>query len=155
MGLKRGVRLTRYEMELMQVLWSLGPASVREVLDALPEAKRPAYTTVQTMIYRLEEKAAVRRVKKIGNAHIFEAAISKQAAHRRLVDDLLQVFGGSAQPLVAYLLESGKLTLSDIKAVEQQLAQRPAGRGARVGPAGRGSKIPAGRGSKINDERDS
>src|ERR687895_2437111 len=89
------VKLTKFEMEIMEAVWSLGAASVREVQEKLPEQKRPAYTTVQTIIYRLEEKGAVRRVKKIGNAHIFEAVVTRKAAHGRLIDDLLHVFGGS------------------------------------------------------------
>ena len=87
----------------MDALWTLGTASVREVQEHLPEQKRPAYTTVQTIVYRLEEKGAVRRVKKIGNAHVFEPAVTRKAAQRRLVDDLLGLFGGSARPLMAHL----------------------------------------------------
>jgi predicted transcriptional regulator len=118
------VRLSRYELELMRVLWDLGHASVREVRDALPDHRRPAYTTVQTMIYRLEEKGAVRRVKKIGNAHIFEPAITQRAARRRVVEEVLSWFGGSARPLVAHLVEFGKLSLEDIREMEQELARR-------------------------------
>lgn len=108
----------------MEVVWKLGPCSVREILEALPERKRPAYTTVQTIVYRLEEKGAVRRVKKIGNALIFEPALTRAAANFRYASELLDLFGGSARPLVAYLLESGKLTLADIRAVEQTLAKK-------------------------------
>jgi predicted transcriptional regulator len=118
------MRLSRYELQLMQLLWDRGPASVREVRDALPDSHRPAYTTVQTMIYRLEEKGAVRRIKKIGNAHVFEAAISQKTARRRVVDEVLSWFGGSARPLVAHLVEFGKLSLEDIRDMEQELAHR-------------------------------
>lgn len=112
-------RITRFELELLEQLWKLGKASVREVQESLPEKDRPAYTTVQTMIYRLEEKKAVRRVKKIGNAHVFEAALSKKAVYKRLIDDFLALFGGSPKPVMAHLLETGKLTLADFKAAEE------------------------------------
>ena len=116
------VKLTRLEMEIMEAVWSLGSASVREIQERLPERKRPAYTTVQTMIYRLEEKGAVRRVKKIGNAHIFEAVVTRKAAHSRLIDELLHVFGGSPRLLMAQLVETGQLTLEDIRELEGTLA---------------------------------
>src|SRR6476620_8908457 len=103
-------KLTKFELAIMDALWTLGPASVREIQEALPEKDRPAYTTVQTMVYRLEAKKAIRRVKKIGNAHIFAAAISRMAAQRRLVDELLSFFGGRTQPVMAHLIETGKLT---------------------------------------------
>jgi predicted transcriptional regulator len=95
---------------------------VREIQEQLPEQKRPAYTTVQTIIYRLEEKGAVRRVKKIGNAHIFEAVISRKAAHNRLIDELLNAFGGSPRSLMAQLVETGQLTLQDLRELERTLA---------------------------------
>jgi predicted transcriptional regulator len=98
------IKLTKFELEVMKAVWELGPASIREIQEKLPEKKRPAYTTVQTIIYRLEEKGAVRRVKKIGNAHIFEAAVTKKSAHRRLINELLDLFGGSARPLMAHLV---------------------------------------------------
>jgi BlaI family transcriptional regulator, penicillinase repressor len=107
-------RLSKLELKIMEALWRLGPASVREVQESFPEPDRPAYTTVQTVLYRLEAKKAVERTKKIGNAHIFEAVFSKKAVHRRVIDDLLGVFGGRAQPLVSHLIESGQLTLDDI-----------------------------------------
>ncbi len=113
------MNLTRFELEILDILWRLGEASVREVCDALAEKKRPAYTTVQTIVQRLEQKGAVRRTRKIGNALMFEPAISRTSAYRRVVDELLSLFGGSAQPVVAHLLESGKLTLEDLKALEQ------------------------------------
>jgi BlaI family transcriptional regulator, penicillinase repressor len=112
-------RLTKLELQLMEALWSRGASSVREIQEAFPEKERPAYTTVQTMVYRLEGKKAIRRLKKIGNAHIFEAAISRNAAQRRLIDDLLSFFGGSPQPVVAHLVETGKLTLDDVQEAEQ------------------------------------
>ena len=114
-------KLTKFELAIMDALWTLGPASVREIQEALPEKDRPAYTTVQTMVYRLEAKKAIRRVKKIGNAHIFEAVISRGAAQRRLIDELLGFFGGRSQPVVAHLVETGKLTLDDVKEAEQLL----------------------------------
>jgi BlaI family transcriptional regulator, penicillinase repressor len=114
-------KISRFELELLEQLWKLGPASVREVQESLPETHRPAYTTVQTMIYRLEEKKAVRRVKKIGNAHVFEAVITRKAVHRKLIDDLLDLFGGSAAPVMAHLVDSGKLSLADVRAAEQAL----------------------------------
>ena len=105
----------------MDALWDKGASSVREIQEAFPEKDRPAYTTVQTIVYRLEAKRAIRRVKKIGNAHIFEAAISRTAAHRRLIDELLSFFGGRSQPLMAHLIEAGKLTLDEVKEAEQTL----------------------------------
>lgn len=107
----------------MTALWDLGTASVREIQEQLPTQKRPAYTTVQTIIYRLEEKGAVRRLKKIGNAHIFEPVVTRKAAHHRLIQELLDLFGGSARPLMAHLVEIGKLTLDDIKELEIDLAE--------------------------------
>ena len=122
MAKEKNIKLTKFELEVMSALWELGVASVREIQERLPEKKRPAYTTVQTIIYRLEEKGAVRRLKKIGNAHIFESAITRKAVHRRLIDDLLNLFGGSARPLMAHLVESGKLTLDDVRELESDLA---------------------------------
>ena len=114
-------RLTRLELRIMDALWTHGPSSVREIQEALPEDRRPAYTTVQTIVYRLEAKKAVRRVKKIGNALIFEAQVSKTAAQRRLIDDLLAFFGGRTQPVVAHLIDTGRLTLKDIHEAERAL----------------------------------
>ena len=114
-------RLTRLELKIMDALWTRGPSAVREIQEAFPEKGRPAYTTVQTIVYRLEAKRAIRRVKKIGNAHIFEAVVSRNAAHRRLIDELLSLFGGRSQPIVAHLIESGKLTLEDVHDAEQTL----------------------------------
>lgn len=106
----------------MNALWEAGAASVREIQERLPAKRRAAYTTVQTIVYRLEEKSAVRRTKKIGNAHVFEAVVTREAAHGKLIDDLLDLFGGSARPLMAHLVEAGKLTPEDIEAMEAALA---------------------------------
>jgi len=105
----------------MRTLWDRGAVSIREIQEAFPEPGRPSYTTVQTTVYRLEGKEAVRRVKKISNAHIFEAVLSRNAAQRRLVDDLVSLFGGRPQPVMAHLVESGKLTLEDVKDAEKAL----------------------------------
>ena len=123
-------KLTRLELQIMDALWTYGASSVREIQERFPEKDRPAYTTVQTMVYRLEVKRAIRRVKKIGNAHIFEAAISRNAAQRRLIDDLLSLFGGRSQPVMAHLIESGNLTLEDVKEAEhtlRKLSKKPKG----------------------------
>lgn len=114
-------KLTKLELQIMEALWIHGASSVREIQEAFPEKNRPAYTTVQTMVYRLEAKKAVRRVRKISNAHIFEALISRDAVQGRLVDELLSFFGGRSQPVMAHLIESGKLTLEDVKEAEQVL----------------------------------
>jgi len=114
-------KLTRLELKIMETLWSQSQASIREIQEAFPEKNRPAYTTIQTTVYRLEAKRALRRVRKISNAHIFEAAISRDAAQRRLIDDLLGLFGGRTQPVMAHLIESGRLTLEDVKEAEQTL----------------------------------
>jgi BlaI family transcriptional regulator, penicillinase repressor len=116
-------KLTKLELQIMEALWTRGEASIREIQEDFPEKKRPAYTTIQTTVYRLEAKKAVRRVKKVGNFHIFEAAVSRNAAQRRLIDDLLALFGGRTQPVVAHLIESGKLTLQDVKEAESLLRQ--------------------------------
>ncbi len=116
-------KLSRLEMQIMEVLWSCGSASIREIQESFPEKKRPAYTTIQTTVYRLEAKKAVRRVKKVGNFHVFEAAVSRDLAQRKLIDDLLALFGGRTQPVMAHLIESGKLTLADIKEAEKTLRQ--------------------------------
>jgi predicted transcriptional regulator len=105
----------------MEALWIRSEASIREIQETFPEKQRPAYTTIQTTVYRLEAKKAVRRVKKVGNFHIFEAAVSRDAAQRRLIDDLLALFGGRTQPVMAHLIESGRLTLEDVKEAEKTL----------------------------------
>lgn len=114
-------RLTRLELQIMEALWTRGALSIREIQEAFPEKDRPAYSTVQTTVYRLEGKKALRRVKKISNAHIFEAVISRQAARGKLIDDLLSLFGGRTQPVMAHLVESGKLTLKDVQETEELL----------------------------------
>ncbi|MGH9494412.1 MAG: BlaI/MecI/CopY family transcriptional regulator, partial [Candidatus Sulfotelmatobacter sp.] len=114
-------KLSKLELQIMDTLWTNGHASIREIQEAFPEKNRPAYTTVQTMVYRLEAKKALRRVKKVGNFHVFEPAVSRSAAQRRLIDDLLALFGGRSQPVMAHLIESGKLTLADVKEAEKLL----------------------------------
>lgn len=114
-------RLTPLEFQIMTTLWECGKASIREIQDAFPEEDRPAYTTVQTTVYRMEDKNIVRRVRKVGNFHIFEPIISRNAAQGRLIDDLLALFGGRTQPVMAHLVESGKLTLDDVKEAEKAL----------------------------------
>jgi predicted transcriptional regulator len=116
-------KLTKLELQIMEALWNRGASSIREIQEDFPEKKRPAYTTIQTTVYRLEAKKAVRRVKKVGNFHIFEAAVSRNAAQRRLIDDLLALFGGRTRPVMAHLIESGKLTLEDVKEAESLLRQ--------------------------------
>lgn len=112
-------QLTQFELKIMEALWAHRRASIREIQETFPEKDRPAYTTIQTMVYRLEAKKAVRRVKKVGNFHVFEPVVSRDAAHRKLIDDLLALFGGSTQPVMAHLIESGKLTLEDVKEAEK------------------------------------
>jgi len=114
-------KLTQLELRIMEALWNLGPSSVREIQATFPESERPAYTTVQTMVYRLETKKALRRAKKISNAHIFEAVVSRTSAHRRIIDDLLGLFDGRPQLVMAHLIESGKLTLADLREAERTL----------------------------------
>lgn len=125
MAAKTRIKLTPFELEIMSVLWELGKGSVREIMELLPETRRPAYTTVQTIVYRLEEKGALRRVRKIGNAHIFEPVVSRKDAHHRLIDDLLLLFGGSPRPLMAHLIETGRLTLEDLRSLERSLSEQP------------------------------
>jgi predicted transcriptional regulator len=114
-------RLSRLELKIMEVLWSLGPACVREVREGLPEKGRPAHNSVQTMLTRLEGKKAVRRTKKIGNAHIYEPLITREATRRLLVDELLAFFGGRAAPLVSHLIECGQFTLKDVEEARKTL----------------------------------
>src|SRR2546421_11324733 len=118
-------KLTKLELQVMEALWQHGACSVREIQETFPEAGRPAYTTVQTTVYRLERKKALRCVKRISNANIFEAVISRKEAQRRLVDELLALFGGRAKLLMAHLVESGELTLNDVKDAEKAL-RKPA-----------------------------
>ena len=112
-------KLTPLELQIMEALWNNGALSIREIQEAFPEKDRPAYTTIQTTVYRMEDKQAVKRVKKISNAHIFEAVVSRDAARGRLIDDLLRLFGGRTQPVMAHLVESGKLTLADVQETEK------------------------------------
>jgi predicted transcriptional regulator len=114
-------RLSKLEFQIMEALWSTGDCSIREILDSFPARKRPAYTTIQTTVYRMEVKGVVRRVKKVGNFHIFAATVSRDVAQRRLIDDLLALFGGRSKPVMAHLIESGKLTLDDVKEAEKTL----------------------------------
>ena len=113
--------LTRPELRIMEALWTRGACSIREIHEALPEKGRPAFTTVQTVVYRLEKKRALRCVKRISHANIFEAVMSRDDAHTTLVDELLSVFGGRPKPVMARLVETGKLTLEDIKQAERAL----------------------------------
>jgi BlaI family penicillinase repressor len=114
-------KLGKLELQIMEALWTRGPCSVREIQESFPAKKRPAYTTVQTTVYRLEVKKALRRTKKIATALIFEAAVSREAAQRRLVDELLGLFGGRSRPIMAHLVESGTLTLDDVREAEKAL----------------------------------
>jgi len=117
----RKPKLTKAELQIMQVLWNRGALSVREIQDAFPEQKRPAFTTVQTVVYRLEAKKAIRIAKKVGNANVFEPVMSRTVAGNSLIDDLLGFFGGRVEPVIARLIESGKLTMEDIKDAEEAL----------------------------------
>lgn len=119
-------KLTKLELQIMEALWTRGPCSVREIQESFPAKKRPAYTTVQTTVYRLEAKKVLRRTRKIATALIFEAAVSREAAQRRLVDDLLGLFGGRSRPIMAHLIESGSLTLEDVREAEMAL-KKPGG----------------------------
>jgi predicted transcriptional regulator len=116
-----GPKLSKLELQIMETLWARGESSIREIQEAFPEKGRPAYTTIQTTVYRLEAKDVVRRVKKVGNFHIFAAEVSRRSAQRRLIDDFLALFGGRTQPVMAHLIESGKLTLEDVKEAEKAL----------------------------------
>jgi BlaI family transcriptional regulator, penicillinase repressor len=116
-------KLSKLELKIMEALWTQGPCSIREIHETFPARNRPAYTTVQTMVYRLEVKKALRRVKKIGTAFIFEAAVSRQAAERKLIDDLLGLFGGRSRPIIAHLIESGSFTLEDVRDAEKTLLE--------------------------------
>lgn len=114
-------KLSKLEFQIMEVLWTRGASSIREIQESFPEKRRPAYTTIQTTVYRLEGKGALQRVKKVGNFHVFEPSVSRDAAQRRLIDDLLALFGGRTQPVMAHLIESGRLTLEDVKEAEKTL----------------------------------
>jgi BlaI family penicillinase repressor len=116
-------RLSKLELIIMEALWTKGACSVREIQETFPERKRPTYSTVQTMVYRLEAKKALRKVKKISNAFIFEAAVSREAAERKLIDDFLGLFGGRSRPIIAHLIESGSFTLEDVRDAEKVLLE--------------------------------
>jgi len=117
------IRLTRLEIQLMETVWARGEASIREMQEALPETRRPGYTSIQTMVYRLEAKKVLRRVRKVGNFHMFAATVTRESVQHRLVDDLLAIFGGQSRPVVARLIETGNLTLDDLEYAEQTLKE--------------------------------
>jgi predicted transcriptional regulator len=128
-------RLSKLELQVMETLWNRGEASIREMQEAFPEKHRPAYTTVQTTVYRLEIKKAVKRVRKVGNFHLFAAAVTRHSAQRRFLDDLLLMFGGKSQNVMAQLIETGNLTLDDVKEAEKTLralAQKKAKSGGKT-----------------------
>jgi predicted transcriptional regulator len=116
-------KLSRLEQQIIEAMWDLGPASVREIQEQFPEDSRPAYTTVQTLVYRLEAKQAVRRTKKVGNALIFEAVVTRASTQRRLIDEVLGLTGGRALPVMTHLIEAGKLTLDDVREAERLLQE--------------------------------
>ncbi len=131
-------KLSRLEFQVMELLWGknvseLRALSIREIVDALPGKRKPAYTTIQTTVYRMEAKGVVRRVKKVGNFHVFAAAVSRGAAQRRMIDDLLALFGGRPQPVMAHLVETGKLTMDDVRDAEKLLREFTAGKGEAGG----------------------
>jgi BlaI family transcriptional regulator, penicillinase repressor len=117
------IRLSKLEIRIMETVWARGEASIREMQEAFPAKKRPGYTTVQTMVYRLEAKKALRRVRRLGNFHIFKATVSRAEAQRALVDDLIAMFGGESRPVVARLIETGNLTLDDVEFAEKTLKE--------------------------------
>jgi BlaI family penicillinase repressor len=117
-------KLTELELKVMETLWKNGASSIREIQETFSENERPAYTTVQTTVYRMENKKVVHRVKKIGNAHIFDASISRNLAHGKLIDHFLDLFGGSAQPVMSHLIETGKLTLEDLEEAKEMLIKQ-------------------------------
>ena len=116
-------KLSRLELRIMETLWTRGPSSIRELQESFPEKRRPAYTTVQTVVYRLEWKKAVRRAKKVSNAHVFEPTISRGAVQRRMIDDLVGLFGGRALPVVTHLIDSGKLTQEEVREAQKALRE--------------------------------
>jgi BlaI family transcriptional regulator, penicillinase repressor len=128
-------KLSKLELQIMETLWTRGESSIREMQEAFPEESRPAYTTVQTTVYRLEAKKALKRVRKVGNFHLFAAAVSRQSAQRRFIDDLLVLFGGRSRSVMAQLIETGNLTLDDVKEAEKTLralAQKKARPGGKA-----------------------
>jgi BlaI family transcriptional regulator, penicillinase repressor len=121
-------KLSRLEYQIMDALWTRGESAIREIQESFPAERRPAYTTIQTTVYRMEAKQIVRRVKKMGNFHIFAANVSREAAQRKLIDDLLSLFGGRSQPIMAHLIDSGKLSLEDVKDAEKMLRETRKGK---------------------------
>ncbi len=132
-------KLGKLELQILEGLWAHGKASIREIQESFPEP-RPAYTTIQTTVYRLEGKKAVRRVRKIGNAHIFEPIVARDVARRRLLDDILGFFGGRAQPMMAQLAEAGKLTLDDVRELKKTIRNLDRQRKAERGSKSKGSE---------------
>ncbi|KAA6463058.1 BlaI/MecI/CopY family transcriptional regulator [Acidobacteria bacterium AB60] len=116
-------RLTKLEMQIMETLWTRGQASIREMQEAFPGKKKPGYTTIQKTVYRMEEKKVVRRTKRVGNFHLFEPTVSRDAAQRKLIDDLLAMFGGQSRPVVAHLIGAGKLSRADLEYAENLLSE--------------------------------
>ena len=121
-------KLSKLEYRIMDALWARGESAIREIQESFPAARRPAYTTIQTTVYRMEAKQIVRRVKKMGNFHIFAANVSREEAQRKLIDDLLSLFGGRPQPIMAHLIDSGKLSLEEVKDAEKMLRETRKGR---------------------------
>lgn len=121
-------KLSKLEYQIMEALWSRGDSSIREIQETFSSRRVPAYTTIQTTVYRMEAKELLRRVRKVGNFHIFAAVISREVAQRRLIDDLLGFFGGRSQPVMAHLIETGKLSLDDVKEAEKTLQKMARGR---------------------------
>ena len=120
-------KLSKLEFQIMEVLWDRNECSIRDIQEAFPAKKRPAYTTIQTTVYRMEAKKIVDRLRKVGNFHVFAPAVSRQAAQRRLIDDILALFGGRGQPVMAHLIETGKLSLDDVKEAEKLLRSQSKG----------------------------
>lgn len=121
---RKNIRLSPLELKAMEALWKLGRASIREILEQLPVSKKPAYTTVQTLVMRLEAKGALRKLRKIGNAHVFVPVITRRQAYRRLMSDFLDLFSGSPRPVMSHLADTGKLTLEDLRDIERILRKR-------------------------------
>jgi BlaI family penicillinase repressor len=119
----QSVRLTKFEMQIMDAVWTRGEASIREMQEAFPAKKRPGYTTIQKMVYRMETKNVLRRVRKVGNFHLFAPTVSRESVERKLIDDLLAIFGGQSRPVIAHLIGAKKLTLEDVEFAEATLRQ--------------------------------
>jgi BlaI family transcriptional regulator, penicillinase repressor len=124
MRTESAIKPTRVEMELLEALWKMGSASIREIQESLPPSRRLEYTTVQTVVYRLEQKGAVKRAKKIGNAHIFVPLVSRKSIAATLIEDFLAAFGGAPEPFVAHLVESGAISLKELKELEKLATER-------------------------------